>query len=53
MALVAHDIGQIVVAKDPVAALRIREILTTERPNERARFVDMTLSHTGMQLSRS
>ena len=41
------------VAKDPVAALRIREILTTERPNERARFVDMTLSHTGMQLSRS
>ena len=41
------------VAKDPAAALRIREILTTERPNERARFVDMTLSHTGMQLSRS
>ena len=41
------------IAKDPAAALRIREILTKERPNERARFVDMSISRTGMQVSRS
>lgn len=41
------------IAKDPAAALRIREILTREQPNERARFVEMTLSRTGLQLSRS
>lgn len=41
------------VAKDPDAALRIREILTQERPNDRARFVEMSMSRTGMQLSRS
>lgn len=41
------------VAKDPAAALRIREILTKERPNDRARFVEMALSRTGMQISRS
>jgi galactokinase/mevalonate kinase-like predicted kinase len=41
------------IAKDPVAALRIRDILTRERPNDRARFVEMSLSRTGMQLSRS
>lgn len=41
------------VAKDPDAALRIREILTRERPNERARFVEMSMSRTGLQISRS
>lgn len=41
------------IAKDPSAALRIREILTKERPNGRARFVEMSMSHTGLQLSRS
>ncbi len=41
------------IAKDPAAALRIREILTKERPNARARFVEMSISRTGMQVSRS
>ena len=41
------------IAKDPSAALRIREILTSNSPNSRARFVDMNLSKTGFQLSRS
>lgn len=41
------------VAKDPQAALRIREILTLDVPNPRARFVEMALSGTGFQVSRS
>lgn len=41
------------VAKDPEAAVRIRQILETHRPNANARFVDMTLSQTGLQVSRS
>lgn len=41
------------IAKDPGAALRIREILTRERPNDRARFVEMSMSRTGLQISRS
>ena len=41
------------VAKDAQAALRIRKILSEESPNPRARFVDMSLSDTGFQLSRS
>ena len=41
------------VAKDPQAALRIREILTQNVPNPRARFVEMALSGTGFQISRS
>lgn len=41
------------VAKDPLAALRIREILTQNVPNPRARFVEMALSGTGFQVSRS
>ncbi len=41
------------VAKDPQAALRIREILTRDVPNPRARFVEMALSGTGFQVSRS
>lgn len=41
------------VAKDPQAALRIREILTQNTPNPRARFVEMSLSEKGFQVSRS
>lgn len=41
------------VAKDPQAALRIRETLTRETPNPRARFVEMSLSEKGFQVSRS
>lgn len=41
------------VAKDPEAAARIRNILTSEAPNNCARFVDMTLSNKGFQVSRS
>lgn len=41
------------VAKDPEAASRIRHILTTNTPNTCARFVDLTVSTTGLQISRS
>ncbi len=41
------------VAKDPEAAARIKAILQENRPNARARFVEMSLSHTGLQVSRS
>lgn len=41
------------VAKDPEAAARVRQTLNGHRPNAKARFVDMTLSKTGLQVSRS
>ncbi|ORC83601.1 putative fucose kinase [Trypanosoma theileri] len=41
------------VAKDVEAARRIREELTLHPPNETARFVEMTVSHKGIQVSRS
>ena len=41
------------VAKDPEAAARIRQTLNANRPNANARFVDMTLSKKGLQVSRS
>ena len=41
------------VAKDPESAARIRQILTMQQTNANARFVDMTLSKTGLQVSRS
>ncbi|WP_294079895.1 bifunctional fucokinase/fucose-1-phosphate guanylyltransferase [Proteiniphilum sp. UBA5384] len=41
------------VAKDPEAALLIRKILEENRPNDKARFVEMQLSHKGFQVSRS
>lgn len=41
------------VAKDPEAAVRIRNILLQNPPNDRARFVDMNLSDKGLQVSRS
>ena len=41
------------VAKSPEAAVRIRTILTQNPPNACARFVDMSLSDKGFQVSRS
>lgn len=41
------------VAKDPGAAGRIREILAANRSNANERFVDMRLSAHGLQVSRS
>ena len=41
------------VAKDPEAAARIRQILLSNRQNANARFVEMSLSTTGLQVSRS
>ena len=40
-------------AKDPEAAARIRQVLGANRMNANARFVDMTLSKVGLQVSRS
>lgn len=41
------------IAKDPEAAVRIRQILNEHRNNRNARFVEMSLSTTGLQISRS
>jgi len=41
------------VAKDPEAAARIRQILNANRRNANARFVEMSLSMSGLQISRS
>lgn len=41
------------VAKDPEAAARIKVILNANGPNGNARFVGMSLSKTGLQVSRS
>ena len=41
------------VAKDPEAAARIKQRLIHHRPNANARFVEMSLSTTGLQVSRS
>ncbi|MFO1513735.1 MAG: bifunctional fucokinase/fucose-1-phosphate guanylyltransferase, partial [Verrucomicrobiota bacterium] len=40
-------------AKDAEAAVRIRQHLTVNPPNPRARFVDFSLSDTGLQVTRS
>lgn len=40
-------------AKDEEAATRIRRILTQNAVNDRARFVEMSLSEKGMEVSRS
>ncbi len=42
-----------IVAKDLGAALQIRKILTLSPPNSNARFVEMSLSNKGLQISRS
>ena len=41
------------VAKDPDAAARVKQILNDHRLNANARFVDMSLSASGLQVSRS
>ena len=41
------------VAKDPEAAARIKQIIGENRTNANARFVEMTLSKRGLQVSRS
>ena len=41
------------VAKDAQAAARIVSILNENRPNDKARFVEMSLSRKGLQVSRS
>lgn len=41
------------VAKDPEAAARIKQILNANPQNANARFVDMSLSTKGLQVSRS
>ena len=41
------------IAKDPEAAARIKQILTEHRNNPNARFVEMSLSTQGLQVSRS
>ena len=42
-----------IVAKDPEAAVQIRKRLTASPPNANARFVEMSLSGQGLQISRS
>jgi galactokinase/mevalonate kinase-like predicted kinase len=39
--------------KDEAAAAKIRQVLTEHPPNARARFVDFSISETGLQLTRS
>ena len=41
------------VAKDPEAAARIKQILSSCPSNKNSRFVDMSLSEKGLQVSRS
>lgn len=41
------------IAKDVEAAARIRHILAENRPNDKARFVEMSLCTKGFQVSRS
>jgi len=39
--------------KDETAGAKIKQLLTSHPPNARARFVDFSLSQTGLQLTRS
>ena len=41
------------IAKDPEAAARIKQLLNEHRQHTNARFVEMSLSTTGLQISRS
>ena len=43
----------LMLAKDDEAAKRIRRSLLDAPPNPRARFVDLSLSETGLQITRS
>jgi len=40
-------------AKDETAAARVKRTLTERPPNDRARFVDFSVSETGLELTRS
>ena len=41
------------IAKDDTAAAQIKKILTQNPPNNKARFVEMSISKTGLQTTRS
>ncbi len=41
------------IAKDDVAAAQVKKVLTENPANDKARFVEMSLSETGMQVTRS
>ena len=41
------------VAKDEESATRIRKVLAQNPPNDKARFVEMTLSQKGLEISKS
>jgi hypothetical protein len=41
------------IARNPDAALRIRQRLESTPPNNGARFVGFSLSETGLQITRS
>jgi galactokinase/mevalonate kinase-like predicted kinase len=43
----------LIAAKDPVAALKMRKVLNENPPNRTGRFVEMNVSQTGFQVSRS
>lgn len=43
----------LMMAKDPEAAVNIRQQLTNNPPNDLARFVDFAISDTGLQVTRS
>ena len=43
----------IIFANDQDSAKRIRRTLTDNPPNDRARFVDMSVSQTGLEITRS
>ncbi len=42
-----------IIAKDPAAAVEIKQRLTLNPPNKNARFVDIDLSETGFQVTKS
>jgi galactokinase/mevalonate kinase-like predicted kinase len=43
----------LMLAKDDEAASRVRRILTEAPPNDRARFVEPTVSGTGLEVTTS
>jgi galactokinase/mevalonate kinase-like predicted kinase len=43
----------LMIAKDPEAAGQVRRILTGRPPNDRARFMDFSVSPTGLEVTRS